>query len=397
MLGKRPVYKGQAISASETNRLWNELERSRNLSVAAPLELHDSATGPMIRWNETTIRAVINFVEGGGGSSSASSSGLGTAYGWEEISPFGDGTWTFTPEGRYGTPITNPAYEANGEPVDVGTFVLLHPGFNGEYIFWAGGTGSGGSGTAAEVIETDVTCEDGVLLVYQRSNNLSIVNGNLVSVLGDWDFVRVAGCCDCAALSYFCTARIASFPFTIPIEDITANGRLGVIMVFVLEPNGNFPNALTGWTIAYSGTDGDDVGYIVYTKTLNGTETNFSLTETGGSQYSAVATALEPGVTEVDFDVEFFNLGGLGGPPPTPTTFQTPANAIRLCAYGYFNLAPESGFEAPELAGCNAGGNNVAVMTAYRYTQQPIVEGGEIVDWIANKGWGMSILYARVV
>jgi hypothetical protein len=160
---QRRVNKGNRLSAKDFNDLVNEATRVGELTAAPPLEIVSTGDSNLLRWVDTSIRAVIvansssssvAVAEPSSSSSSSSSGCRGVAYSWQEVQPDGEGEWLALDGLRSGE---QNAYEANGRCCDEGAIVYLQPRDGEDYVFWlccsveeepedeGGGDGGGGS------------------------------------------------------------------------------------------------------------------------------------------------------------------------------------------------------------------------------------------------------------
>jgi hypothetical protein len=114
------------ISATELNRVMDEVERSSRMTVEYPLELINQSGGMNLRLVDPEIWAKITDSDSG-------------QYGWEEWEAIAGATFQKRPGGKSGTTDQDFAYEINGATVATGTIVKLAPGFTGEWVFVVSG------------------------------------------------------------------------------------------------------------------------------------------------------------------------------------------------------------------------------------------------------------------
>lgn len=120
---------GDKQSAAELNRLANELARLGKIAAVPPLKIRSDGTGLTFYSDDEDFWALIDKSTSAGGTNNSA-----VSYGFQEVFPVGDGTFTIRNGGRRGYTDSNPAYEVNGNAVAF-QVVLMRFGSRGEYLF----------------------------------------------------------------------------------------------------------------------------------------------------------------------------------------------------------------------------------------------------------------------
>lgn len=148
MRDPKHIAPGQRLSASEYNRIVDELHRQSHFSPAPGMNSVDGAGGQHTRQLQDYIWAKIT-------------SGSGP-YAWSQVAPVGDGTWAVLSNGLSGTTSVDKAYEINGNTVTpLPQYCRLFPTLDGAWLFsWGGGCDDSGiTGlTTSITVVTSVSC-----------------------------------------------------------------------------------------------------------------------------------------------------------------------------------------------------------------------------------------------
>ena len=110
--------KQRFLSASQFNDIVDEVKRQSCMNAVAPLEILQGGGNPTIYFNERTIYARLTDSFGG----------------WVEVIPSGNGGWA--DGSRTGGGENNGAFAADGSTNIPDSYVLLHPGVEGDYVYF---------------------------------------------------------------------------------------------------------------------------------------------------------------------------------------------------------------------------------------------------------------------